>query len=120
MNFSAVLTKEFLLSHEGRLNRAQFWAFVLLYIAASIIVGLIDGLIGTGGILGVIFTLAMIYPSICVYARRWHDRDKSGWWTLIAFVPILGALWIFIECGCLKGTDGPNRFGPDPLAGAPA
>lgn len=118
MDFSAVLTKEFLLSYEGRLNRAQLWAFILLYLAGVVIAGILDGLIGTGGLLGAVYALAIIYPSICVYARRWHDRDKSGWWSLIALVPLIGALWILIECGCLKGTDGPNRFGPDPLGGS--
>ena len=50
-------------------------------------------------------------------ARRWHDRDKSGWWTLIGLIPVVGAIWILVECGCLKGSDGPNRFGADPLGG---
>lgn len=47
--------------------------------------------------------------------KRWHDLDKSGWWVLINFIPIVGGLWCLVECGFLKGTVGPNRFGPDPL-----
>ena len=52
--------------------------------------------------------------TICVLGKRWHDRNKSAWWILIAFIPIIGALWFLIECGFLKGTVGPNRFGDDP------
>lgn len=116
MDFGKVLTKDFLLSFEGRLNRGQYWAFILLYFAGAIALAIVEGILGTGGLIGILYALAALYPSICVIARRWHDREKSGWWTLIVLIPILGALWIFVECGCLKGTDGPNRFGADPLA----
>ncbi len=116
MDFGKVLTKEFLLSLEGRINRGQYWAFVLLYVAGAIVLGIVEGIIGTGGLLGGLYALAALYPSICVLARRWHDRGKSGWWTLIALVPIIGAIWILVECGCLPGTSGPNQYGPDPLA----
>lgn len=63
----------------------------------------------------VILILLTIWPSLAIYAKRWHDRDKSGWWTLIGLVPIIGGLWMLIELGFLRGTDGPNRFGPDPI-----
>jgi uncharacterized membrane protein YhaH (DUF805 family) len=72
---------------------------------------------GAGYWIGVLILLAvMIWPSICIYGKRFHDRDKSAWWILISFVPIVGVIWLSVECGLLQGTDGPNRFGPDPLA----
>ena len=46
-----------------------------------------------------------------VHIKRFHDRDKSGWWVLIGLIPIIGAIWLLIELGFLKGTPGPNRFG---------
>jgi uncharacterized membrane protein YhaH (DUF805 family) len=61
------------------------------------------------GILSLWFNLA-------VYAKRWHDRDKSGWWTLISIVPVIGFVWILVELGCLPRTEGPNRYGTDPLS----
>jgi uncharacterized membrane protein YhaH (DUF805 family) len=64
-----------------------------------------------------ILMLLILWPSICIYAKRWHDRDKSGWWSLIMFIPIIGGIWLLVELGFLRGTDGPNRFGPDPTAG---
>ena len=57
-----------------------------------------------------------ISKTIIVGIKRWHDRDKSGWWSLIAFIPLIGFLWVLIECGFLAGTSGSNRFGEDPLA----
>jgi uncharacterized membrane protein YhaH (DUF805 family) len=35
---------------------------------------------------------------------------------LSVFVPVIGGLWYLIECGFLRGTPGPNAYGPDPLA----
>lgn len=68
-----------------------------------------------GGVISGIVALALLYPSLAVGVKRWHDRDKSGWWMLILLIPLIGAIWYLIACGILKGTDGPNRYGPDPL-----
>ncbi len=65
--------------------------------------------------LGIVLLLTL-WPTICLYAKRWHDRDKSGWWSLILLIPIIGGIWMLVELGFLRGTDGPNRFGPDPIA----
>jgi len=64
--------------------------------------------------LAALFALAL-WPVAAVHAKRWHDRNRSGWWTLLALVPLVG-FWVYIECGFLKGSTGPNRFGADPLA----
>jgi uncharacterized membrane protein YhaH (DUF805 family) len=68
-----------------------------------------------GGILSGLFALAALIPAILVDIKRWHDRDKSGWWMLIALVPIIGTIWFLIELGFLAGTPGSNRFGPPPM-----
>jgi uncharacterized membrane protein YhaH (DUF805 family) len=60
--------------------------------------------------------MASTYFALAVYAKRWHDLDKSGWWTLIALVPFIGIVWFTIEIGILAGTQGANQYGPDPLA----
>jgi uncharacterized membrane protein YhaH (DUF805 family) len=60
-----------------------------------------------------IFALLTLIPTIIVYVKRFHDRDKSGWWVLIGLIPIIGVIWLLIELGFLKGTPGPNRFGTD-------
>ena len=118
-------------SFEGRINRAKFWigSLVLwvLWILVNVVLSTIFGMHYAAGdifpVMGpaawfvwVIIAIALTFASLAVWAKRWHDRDKSGWWSLIMFVPIVGAIWILVELGCLPGTEGPNRFGPDPLA----
>lgn len=114
--------KYLLTSFSGRINRAKFWAGVLVLLAVNIIGNILDMAIGTYsyesgiGIISAIFVLATLVPVLAVYAKRWHDRNKSGWWTLIVLIPLIGQLWALIELGFLRGTEGANRFGPDPLA----
>ena len=77
--------------------------------------GTLDEEMGVGLLSG-IYTLAAIIPSIGVSIRRLHDIGRTGWWILIALVPVIGGLWYLIECGFLPGTPGPNNYGADPLA----
>jgi uncharacterized membrane protein YhaH (DUF805 family) len=117
--------KYLLTSFDGRINRAKFWAGIGIFIVIGIIATILDSILGTRiavgggaeiGIVGIIATLVSIYFAIAVYAKRWHDRDKSGWWTLIGLVPIIGGIWLLIELGILEGTRGANQYGSDPLA----
>jgi uncharacterized membrane protein YhaH (DUF805 family) len=59
--------------------------------------------------------LALLLPNLAVAVRRLHDTDRSGWWLLIALLPLIGLI-VLIVFFCIRGTPGPNRFGPDPLA----
>ncbi|HAE49771.1 MAG TPA: DUF805 domain-containing protein, partial [Tistrella mobilis] len=52
---------------------------------------------------------------LAIGARRCHDRGRSGWFQLIMLIPLIGWIWLLVEIGFLRGTEGPNRFGPDPL-----
>ena len=63
---------------------------------------------------GAMVAVLFLYPTYAVTTKRWHDRGKSGWWSLIGFVPIIGGLWMLIECGFLGGSDGDNYYGADP------
>ena len=65
----------------------------------------------------VVLLLAMIpmaWIGLAIQVKRWHDRNKSGWWCLIALVPYIGGLWQLVECGFLPGTQGRNDYGEDP------
>ena len=92
-----------------RAARSEFWYWMLFtFIGGAALQMISDGLAAA-------FSLATLLPSIAVGVRRLHDVDRSGWWVLIWLVPLIG--WIFIIVwGCTRGTAGPNRFGPDPLA----
>ena len=63
-----------------------------------------------------VVAFCMVY-SFAGQVKRWHDRDKSGWFVLVNFIPFIGTIWALVELGFLRGTMGPNRFGPDPLGG---
>ncbi len=111
--------KKFYFSPEGRVDRQQWWLRLFLpALVISLILGAIDNATGrfdpeTGlGLFSGLFSLLILIPAIIVYIKRFHDRDKSGWWVLIGLIPIIGWIWLFIELGFLKGTPGPTRFGP--------
>jgi len=120
-----------LFSFQGRVNRAKYWlVHVVMWIVVAAVFAAIFGSaamssdpqamlqsVGAiGGIILLVVYVLALWIGLAVAAKRWHDRNKSAWWILIAFVPIVGGLWYLIECGFLKGTTGPNKFGPDPLA----
>ncbi|MEO5806204.1 DUF805 domain-containing protein [Devosia sp.] len=101
-------------SFDGRINRAPFWAGVLVLIAVNIVASILASIIHVQA-LSVIVSLVLIYPSVALYAKRWHDRSKSGWWTLILLVPLLGIIYAIYEIGTQPGTPGSNQYGPNPL-----
>ena len=70
----------------------------------------------TGAAVLIVFIFVYGWSSLALSVKRWHDRDKSGLWILIGAVPVIGSIWALIENGFLKGTDGPNSYGADPLA----
>ncbi|OAD23398.1 membrane protein containing DUF805 [Candidatus Thiomargarita nelsonii] len=90
----------------------------MVVVPVYIVAGIIDGAMGAGiqGIfLNIIAPLILLWPGLATQVKRWHDRNKSGWWVLINLIPIIGWIWALIEVGFLPGTKGNNRFGSDPL-----
>ena len=57
-----------------------------------------------------IMALVTLWPYVAVQVRRWHDRNKSGWWFLINFVPVIGLLWVLIELGLLPSISENNKY----------
>ena len=107
------------LSLNGRLRRSTYLLGQLILLLLTAVAFVLDLWRGSSqldgmGEISIIFSLLALYPSIALYTKRWHDRNKSGWWSLLVLVPIIGPIWMFIELGFLGGTIGPNRFGPDP------
>lgn len=103
----------------GRARRKEFWFFELFVLLIALVLSLSDRMLGllddeSGvGVLSGVFYLAMFIPSLAVSVRRLHDTDRSGWWALLYFLPLLGFL-ILLVFFVLDGTSGPNRFGEDP------
>jgi len=116
----------------GRARRREYWMFILINVVIVIVLSLIDTLLGTGGfratsgggsfyaanslgVLSGLYSLAVLLPSIAVTVRRLHDTDRTGWWILLGFIPIIGGI-VLLVFYVLEGTRGPNRYGPDPKA----
>jgi uncharacterized membrane protein YhaH (DUF805 family) len=101
----------------GRSRRKEYWFFFLFNIIISLVLGFIDGIVGTSsggiGLLGGLYVLAVLIPGIGVAVRRLHDTGRSGWWLLIAFVPIVGAI-VLIVFMVQDGTPGENAYGKNP------
>ena len=87
--------------------------FILFNFLASVAVSIVDGILGTTGTLGGLYSLAVLIPSLAVAARRLHDTDKSGWWQLIALVPLIGWIILLVFL-CSDSKPGANRFGANP------
>jgi len=117
----------------GRSRRMEYWMFqlfiMLVYVAWFVLL-----LVSAGGnledpaasntmggilvVLIIVFALGSIIPSLAVTIRRLHDTDRSGWWVLISFVPVIGPL-VLLYFMFIEGTHGPNSYGPDPKEGLP-
>lgn len=104
----------------GRARRKEYWYFFLFSIIISIVLGIADGALGlvsaeTGmGVLGGIYSLAVLIPGIAVTVRRLHDTDRSGWWILIGLIPLVGlVLLVFM---IQEGSSDDNQYGSNPKA----
>lgn len=112
---------QILFSFTGRIPRRHYWAAALIHIISVIPVAVLaqlsgdDQSMGIGlGLLLLITSVFLIWSGLAVTVKRWHDRGKSGLWIFIGMIPIIGPIWAFIECGCMRGSLGANQYGFDP------
>lgn len=116
----------------GRSRRMEYWMFFVGLMVFYTIVGtLFLGSLGSTnwytqggnipaasamtGLIFLLFSLAVVVPSIAVQVRRFHDQDRSGWMVLLNLIPYIGGLIVLVFM-FLEGTSGPNSYGPDPKA----
>lgn len=122
--------KKFLFSFDGRVGRKAYWLFLVavLVISMGIQFAALGPMIAAAAAdpeaaanmsfpvwIWIIF-IPMMWMSLAVQAKRWHDVDKSAWWILIGLVPFVGGLIALVFNGFIAGTPGPNRFGEGPMA----
>jgi len=119
-----------LFSAKGRIRRRDYWlwsiatfvVYLVIYIGVAAATGTIDRM-GDDDLPAplllteVVLFIPMVWIGACVTAKRWHDRNKSGYMYLVLMIPLVGIIWTFIECGCLDGTPGRNSYGPSPKSG---
>ena len=126
----------------GRASRSEFWYFILFYAILSFVISLLDSVLGTNytyevisagalpaadgqiaaavtqkvGYLSIIFSLAMLIPSMAISIRRLHDTGKSGWWFLLVVIPIVNFIGFFVLLYFYvqESQAGENEYGPNP------
>jgi uncharacterized membrane protein YhaH (DUF805 family) len=103
----------------GRARRKEYWYFGLFHIIISIALAVIDGITGSFsaeigmGLLGGLYTLVVLIPSIAVSVRRLHDTNHNGWWLLIALIPLIGPIVLLVFM-VQDGKPGENQYGLNP------
>lgn len=125
---------QLLFGFQGRADRLQFW---LVTIAGAAIFALFWSLVNLKAPLApgeppppppsmfvaalesipTLIGIGLLWPLAAIGVKRCHDRGRSGWWMLLALVPVVGQLWWLIDLGILRGKAEDNRFGPAPSAG---
>lgn len=102
----------------GRAQPAEFWFFYLFSFIITIGLIVIDIILGlynedTGmGFISTIYSLLVIIPGLAVGARRLHDIGKTGWWQLIAIIPIIGTILLIIWWASNGKEE--NQYGKNP------
>lgn len=115
MNYYLAVFKKYAV-FSGRARRAEYWYFTLFSFIVSILLSIVGMIIGdSSNIIGIVYLLVLIIPSLAVAVRRLHDIGKSGWWCLIGLIPIIGTIWIIVLL-VRDSQPGDNVYGPNPKA----
>lgn len=119
------------LSYSGRIGRLTYWVssfllgvielgamYALLVLSGNSLatLGSDNATLGSDPMVHVVLPLFIVmtiflYPAYAITTKRWHDRGKSGWWSLIGLVPVIGGLWFLIELGFLGPNEHVNQYG---------
>ena len=112
----------------GRAPRSEYWFFYLFFVISIVVGVVLDQTLGIAsfdengeyeyGPLSMIAVLGLFIPQISVAVRRLHDIDRSGWWIWLSLIPLVGAIVLLIW-NCSRGTEGNNKYGPNPLNPVP-
>jgi uncharacterized membrane protein YhaH (DUF805 family) len=133
-------------SLEGRINRKPFWLALLVLLLVSFVLQFTVMAVANQTV-ALIVSLLLLYPNYALSIKRFHDRNRPDWMLVVFYallvviilmqlagldrvgtepttmflvvggVFLIGAIWLTIELGFLRGTAGPNDYGPDPLEG---
>lgn len=98
---------------DGRARRTEYWMFVLFNAIVYFVLSFVEGLVGGPGILAMVYGLAVLVPGLAVSVRRLHDTSRSGWWLLIALVPIVGGIVLLVFM-VQDSIPGQNQYGLNP------
>src|SRR5688572_2891477 len=119
MNWYLTVLKKYA-QFSGRARRREYWMFYLVNVLVVFCLVFLEPLLGIPqanglGLLTGLYILLLILPTLAVGVRRLHDTGRSGWWMLLALVPIIGPIVLFVF-SVLDSEPGDNRYGPNPKA----
>jgi uncharacterized membrane protein YhaH (DUF805 family) len=104
---------------DGRASRTEFWMFWLVHFVIRVGLLILAGFADVFLLLFFLYQLVLLLPTISVTIRRLHDADRSGWWYLVVFFPVVGGVAL-LGMAMAEGDPGENKYGPPPVeAGAP-
>ena len=111
MNFQDSVKSSFdnFMNFEERASRSEYWWFFLFYVLVYIAAVVLDSILSLG-LLSILVSLSLLCPSLAIGTRRLHDINKSGWFQLLYFIPVLGLI-AMIYFLVQPGNIGANRFG---------
>lgn len=118
MNFTDAIKSGFnnYVGFTGRARRSEYWYWTLFVVIVSFVVGLLGGVNSDfSNTISVIVSLALFLPGLAMAVRRLHDTDRSGWFVLLALIPLVGFI-ILLVFYVQDGTPGENKFGANPKA----
>lgn len=109
----------FFFSYEGRISRMQWWmaqAAIIAYqlfffVSITAFETTIQEFNEVAILLAWLVVALCIWVNIVTSAKRFHDRGKSGGWLMMNFVPVIGSIWVLLECGFMPGAPHANRYG---------
>lgn len=107
-----ICLKEKYCNFSGRASRSEFWWWQLFILIVSVVLNFFAFMLGDtlGDILRIVIGLGFFLPNWGVSFRRLHDINKSAWWLLLLFIPVVG--WIILIVWCCKDSDPlPNQYG---------
>lgn len=118
MNWYFTVLKKYLV-FSGRARRKEFWYFQLISLFFILLLTFIESAITAkvfdpeSAMAVKVYCVGMFLPAIGVTVRRLHDTGRSGWWSLIGIIPIVGLLVLAIFL-LLDSQAGKNSYGPNP------
>lgn len=108
--------RQFLFSIKGRVGRTTYWLASVLPGAVFLALAAAFDLPARMGYFGfTVFGLLVLWVTLVIAIKRCHDRDRPGWFVLVALIPVIGSIWLLIELGFLEGSKSENRFGSAPV-----
>ena len=112
MNWYIEVLKKYV-EFSGRAHRTEYWMFFLINFVITFAIGMVEGALGSPGVLGGLYALAVLLPALGVSVRRLHDTGRTGWWLLILLIPLIGPIVILVFL-VLDSEAGDNQYGSNP------